>query len=39
MDESLIAKTLYMHDPIIKLVDGFVPAELDPEYWLERVEL
>jgi uncharacterized membrane protein required for colicin V production len=36
LDGSFIAETLFLHNPLIALVDGFVPGLFDPGEWLKK---
>jgi uncharacterized membrane protein required for colicin V production len=36
MGSSFIAETLFMNNPLISLVDGFVPGLFDPGEWMEK---
>jgi uncharacterized membrane protein required for colicin V production len=39
LDDSFIAETLFLNNPLIALVDGFVPGLFDPEEWIKNAKI
>jgi uncharacterized membrane protein required for colicin V production len=39
LDDSFIAETLFLHNPLVGLIDGFVPGIFDTDYWADKARL
>jgi uncharacterized membrane protein required for colicin V production len=39
LDSSFLAETLFLHNPLIGLIDGFAPGLFDPAYWIEKADI
>jgi uncharacterized membrane protein required for colicin V production len=37
LDTSFIAKTLFLNNPLIPLIDGFAPGLFDPAAWIDKL--
>jgi uncharacterized membrane protein required for colicin V production len=37
LDTSFIAKTLFLNNPLIPLIDGFAPGLFDPSAWINKL--
>ncbi|MDR3305101.1 MAG: CvpA family protein [Clostridiales Family XIII bacterium] len=36
MDESVVAELIYRNNPILDVINGFIPADLNPNRWLNK---
>ncbi|GHU69363.1 hypothetical protein AGMMS49983_22320 [Clostridia bacterium] len=38
MDKSIVAELIYENNPLLEVIDGFLPTSLRPEKWIERAD-
>ena len=38
MDKSIVAELIYDNNPLLEVIDGFLPTSLRPDKWIERAD-
>jgi uncharacterized membrane protein required for colicin V production len=38
MDKSIVSEIIYENNPLLEIIDGFLPTSLRPEKWIERAD-
>ena len=38
MDKSIVAEIIYDNNPLLEIIDGFMPTSLRPEKWIDRAD-